>query len=78
MDKTNVHRAIQKVAEKEGISQEQVVADMEQSIEEMWQDAYDSGDKRKIAFWESLPHEGEKHTIYEFIDFLINFVHNMR
>lgn len=69
--------AIRKIAEREGVSEAQVVADMERAMEEMRQDAYASGDARKIGLWESLPHEGEKPTAYEFVEFLSNFTHNM-
>lgn len=69
--------AIRKIAKREEISEAQVVADMERAMEEMRQDAYASGDARKIGLWESLPHEGEKPTAYEFVEFLSNFTHNM-
>lgn len=70
--------AIRKIAKREEISEAQVVADMERAMEEMRQDAYASGDARKIGLWESLPHEGEKPTAYEFVEYLSNFVHNLR
>lgn len=63
-------QAIRKIAEREGISEEQVVADMERAMEEMRRNAYASGDGRKIAFWESLPKEEERATAYEFVEFL--------
>ncbi len=70
--------AIRKIAKREEISEAQVVADMERAMEEMRQDAYASGDARKIGLWESLPHKGEKPTAYEFVEYLSNFVHNLR
>ncbi len=46
-------------------------------MEEGRQSAYASGDPRKIAFWESLPHEGEKPTAYEFVEFMSQLTYNM-
>lgn len=77
METYSARCAIRKIAEREGVSEAQVVADMERAMEEMRQDAYASGDARKIGLWESLPHEGEKPTAYEFVEFLSNFTHNM-
>lgn len=74
----NARRAIQKIAKREGIPETQVVAEMERAMEEMRQDAYASGDARKIALWESLPHEGPVPTAYEFVEFFVSFIQNMR
>lgn len=46
-------------------------------MEQMRQQAYASRDERKIVFWESLPHEGERPTAYDFVAFLSGFIHNM-
>lgn len=78
MDNIHAEKAIRKIAEREGISEAQVAADMERAMEEMRQAAYASGDARKIAFWESFPCEGQKPTAYEFVAFFSNFVQNMR
>lgn len=77
MNNQNARRAIQKIAQREGVTEAQVVADMERAMEEMRQDAYTSADPRKIAFWESFPHKGEKPTAYEFVEFMSQFAHNM-
>ena len=78
MNHQNAYRAIRKKAKREGISEAQVVAEIEQAMEEMRQDAYASGDARKIALWESLPHEGPVPTAYEFAEFFVSFLQNMR
>lgn len=78
MKHQNARRAIQKLAQREGVSEAQVIADMKKAMEEMKHDAYASGDTRKITFWESLPHEGKEPTVYDFVTFLSNFTYNMR
>lgn len=77
MNHQNARRAIQKIAKGEGIPETQVVAEMERAMEEGRQSAYASGDPREIAFWESLPHEGEKPTAYEFVEFMSQLTYNM-
>ncbi len=77
MDNLHAHRAIQKIAAREGISEAQVVADMERAMEEMRQDAYAAEDAGKIAFWESLSQEGKRPTAYDFVEYLSRFIHNM-
>jgi len=78
MEQKMAHRAIRKIAEREGVSEAQVIADMKKAMEEMKHDAYAFGDTRKITFWESLPHEGKEPTVYDFVTFLSNFTYNMR
>lgn len=78
MNIQNAKRAVKQIAQREGVSEAQVVADMERAMEEMRQDAYASGDARKIALWESLPHEGPVPTAYEFVEFFVSFIQNMR
>ena len=78
MEQVYAKRAIRKIAEREGISEEQVMADMACAMEEMRQAAYASGDARKIAFWESFPCEGERPTAYEFVAFMSGFTGSMR
>lgn len=77
MENQNARRAIRKIAKREGIPEAQVVAEMERAMEEGRRSAYASGDLRKIAFWESLPHEEEKPTAYEFVEFMSKLAYNM-
>lgn len=77
MEPICARKAIQEIAKREGKTEAQVAADMEIAMEQMRQQAYASRDERKIAFWESLPHEGERPTAYDFVAFLSGFIHNM-
>lgn len=78
MDLDRAHKAIRQIAEREGISEAQVAADMEHAMEEARKAAYRSGDPKKIALWESICRDGKIPTAYEFVEYFSNFIQNMR
>lgn len=65
MNMKAAHRAVKRIARREGISESEVVFHIELAMKEMRRDAYLSGDREKIARWEAIPHAGESPTAYE-------------
>lgn len=62
MELKRARRSLKMVAKKEGVSEEKVKREIESAVREAMKNAYASGDKQKIAIWESIPRAGEVPT----------------
>lgn len=74
MELESVRESIKMVAEKEGISEERVIFEIEAAMAEARKSVYADGDKRKIAMWEAVPCVGETPTAAEFVAFMCDVV----
>lgn len=70
MDLVWARNAIKAVAKQHGVTEEEVIEEIEASIAEARETAYKVKDKRAIAEWEKIPCVGELPTAYEFVDYL--------
>lgn len=70
MNMKAAHRAVKRIAQREGIPESEVVLNIECAMAEMKRDAYRTGNQEKIAWWEAIPHAGENPTAYELIAYL--------
>ncbi|MDE6132904.1 MAG: hypothetical protein K2G04_05975 [Oscillospiraceae bacterium] len=59
-------KAINKVAEQEGLPVEEIRKEMQIAIDE----GLKSTEPQAVEFWKGIPHKGEKPTPEEFIDYI--------
>ncbi len=62
--------ALKKVAEREGVSMEQVTEDIEAAILEAIRHSYSQNDMAAIAAWQRIPCKGERPTALELVAYL--------
>ena len=62
--------AIIKVAQENGISVEEVCAEIQKAIDEVMKNT----SPQAVKFWEKIPRKGEKPTPEEFIDYMREYL----
>lgn len=70
MELERVRKTIKRVAAQKGVSEETVIIEIEAAISEAIRSVYASGDKRKIAMWESIPRSGKVPSAEKFVAFI--------
>lgn len=70
MELEHARHSLKMVAQQAGTTEETVKTEIEVAIMEARANAYASGDKQKIAMWESIPRAGEIPTAEEFVEFM--------
>lgn len=70
MDTTKAKKALKKIAQREGVSEETVRREIETAIAE----AMKSPEPQARAFWESIPHKGEKPTPEEVVAYIADMI----
>lgn len=70
MQKQDFDRMLAQVAKKAGISKEQVRREMQEAMDE----AMNNPDPMIQMRWKFIPRKGEKPTLEEFVEFLVQFV----
>ncbi len=58
MDTKKAHRAVQKIAKREGVSEEEIIADIDRAIAQAVLRVREQNDMAAIAQWERIPCAG--------------------
>lgn len=70
MDIRKVRRAVRKVAKRNGVSQEQVLSEIDSAIHAAINTARINKDHSILNRWKAIPREGEIPTAYELLTYL--------
>lgn len=65
MDVERARWAMKKIARRQGLTEKQVVADIEFAIDEALETAHRESDLEVLAKWEAIPCKGSRPTAYE-------------
>lgn len=77
MDIRKARKAIRKVARIDGITEKQVVCNIEEAILEAIHTAVREGDQNALGLWSEIPCEGEHPNAYELVDYLAKKVSSL-
>lgn len=70
MNKRKAQKAIQEVAKRNGVTEQEVVEEIEAAITQAYRASIQSHNQEAIALWERVPKAGEVPTAYELVAFL--------
>lgn len=70
MDTERIHRALKETARQQGVTEEEVISEIEAAIAEAIVQARRNQDKDILAEWEKIPCEGEFPNVYEIIAYI--------
>ena len=70
MDRHRAQRALEETARRNGISTEQVIAEIEEAIAEAVSQAQREGNRSILACWDQIPCEGDVPNAYELVAYI--------
>jgi len=70
MEHFGVKKVFEELAQREGVTYEEIVQDIEDAIEEAIRNSYRTGNAKAIALWNMIPCEGDRPNAYEFMAYI--------
>lgn len=70
MEYTSVKKILRELAEREGITYEEMLHEIDSAIETAIENSYQTNNKKAIALWNLIPCEGERPNVFEFLAYM--------